>query len=197
MSSKKSMSDTKNVSKTRNWATVVYPESVPSNWRDVLSDLHVQGFISPLHDSDINANGEKKKPHHHVMLMFDGPKTKDLVQNIFISFGGVGCEYINSVRGYARYLCHLDNPDKVQYDISGVVPLSGADYSEVISLVSDKYKAIREMITFCNDNCVIAYSDLLIWAAENREDWFRVLCDNGTYVMKAYIKSKYWKDGIE
>lgn len=191
-----SVKSTGKVSKTRNWGTIVYPESAPKYWRSVLEDIHAPAFISPLHDLDCNPNGEKKKSHYHVMLMFDGPKSRDVVIPLIESFGGVGCEYINSVRGYARYLCHLDNPEKSQYDISDVVSLSGADYGEVISLISDKYKAIKEMITFCNDNCVIAYSDLLDWASVNREDWFRVLCDNGTYVIKAYIKSKYWRDRL-
>ena len=59
--------------------------------------------------------------------------------DIFEKIGGVGCQRINVVRGYARYLCHLDNPEKAQYNISDVISLGGADYQEVISLASDKY----------------------------------------------------------
>lgn len=29
-------------SRTRNWMIVVYPDSAPSNWRDVLDELHIE-----------------------------------------------------------------------------------------------------------------------------------------------------------
>ena len=73
--------------RTRNYATVVYPESAPDNWKDILSQLFVPAFISPLHDSDLNPTGEIKKPHYHVMLMFEGVKTKEQVQSVFNSIG--------------------------------------------------------------------------------------------------------------
>lgn len=60
--------------RTRNFATVVYPESAPSDWIDKLDQLHVAALISPLHDKDTNPSGEPKKPHYHVLLMFEGKK---------------------------------------------------------------------------------------------------------------------------
>ena len=58
--------------------------------------------------------------------------------------GGVGVEPVKSVRAYARYLCHLDSPDKVCYRTEDVLSLSGADYNTMIQLASDKYSAIGE-----------------------------------------------------
>lgn len=176
----------------RNFATVVYPESVPENWRSILSGLFVPCFISPLHDQDVNPTGEPKKPHYHVMLMFEGKKTDEKVRELCTSFGGVGLENVNSLRGYARYLCHLDNPEKHQYTVSDVMTFGGADYNHCIGLVSDKYKSIREMISFCKANGMYSYSDLLEYSSVERDDWFRVLCDCGTLVMKEYLKSLSW-----
>lgn len=179
--------------KTRNWGTIVYPESAPDGWLDTLKDLHVAAFVSPLHDSDINPGGEKKKPHYHVMLMFEGPKEEALARSLFEKIGGVGCEYINSARPYARYLCHLDNPDKAQYRIEDVQAFSGADYTGLIATPGDKYKVLREMITFVEENDIVAYSDLVTYAMDNREDWFQALADNCTYFIEKYIKSRSWK----
>ena len=147
--------------RTRNYASVVYPESAPDNWQDILSEQFVPAFISPLHDNDFNPTGEVKKPHYHVVIMFDSVKTKDQAIEVFSKIGGVGCEVIQSIRGYARYLCHLDNPEKAQYSQELVRSLCGADYSSVIGLVTDKYKAIGEMIDFCREKNVYSYSDLL------------------------------------
>lgn len=185
----------KNTSKggrTRNYATVVYPDSAPENWTHILADQFVPAFVSPLHDSDVDPLNQPKKPHYHVIIMFDGPKTKDQAKEIFDLINGVGCETITSIRGYARYLCHLDNEEKAQYSQEDVLCLCGADYSSVIGLPTDKYKAIKEMISYCIEYNITSYSDLLEYASEQRFDWFRVLCDNGTVVVKEYLKSKDW-----
>lgn len=178
--------------RTRNFACVVYPESAPENWQDILSDCFVPAFVSPIHNCDSNPTGEVKKAHYHVIIMFDGVKTREQALEIFNKIGGVGCEVVQSIRGYARYLCHLDNPEKFQYAVEDVRSYCGADYVSVIGLVTDKYKAIGEMIDFCQENNIISYATLLEFCMRNRSDWFRVLCDNGTVVMKEYLKSRDW-----
>lgn len=189
------MKEKKNQTKarTRNFATVIYPESAPSNWKELLQEQMIPCFISPIHDSDLNPDGEKKKPHYHVLILFDGVKTIDQAKEIINSFGGVGCERVNSIRGYARYLCHLDNPEKAQYKVDDVISLCGANYISVVSLPSDKYIAISDMLEFCKNNEIYAFSDLVDYARENRQDWFVTLCDNGTYIVKEYLKSSSWK----
>lgn len=176
----------------RNFATIIYPESAPENWQTILSELCVPCFISPLHDKDINPDGQQKKPHYHVMFMFETLKSSEQVEEIIKLIGGVGQEIVLSTRGYARYLCHLDNPEKAQYSPDDVTMYGGADYISTIGLVTDKYKAIGEIIDFCEDNDVHCYADLLLWCRMNRFDWFRVLCDNGTFVVKEYLKSRTW-----
>lgn len=191
------MSDKIAIKRTRNYATVIYPESAPENWKEILEKQFVPAFISPLHNQDVNPTGERKKEHYHVMIMYEGPKTKEQAQKIFTAIGGVGCEIVQSVRGYARYLCHLDNPEKAQYKQEDVKALCGADYPGTIGLVIDKYKAIGEMIDFCKEYNIFSYSDLLEYCRNERFDWFRVLCDNGTVVMKEYLKSKSWTEKAE
>lgn len=178
--------------RTRIFATVVYPESSSENWQEILAEQFVPAFISPLHDKDVNPTGEPKKPHYHVMLKFDGVKTLEQAKEIFNRIGGVGCEQVQCLRGYARYLCHLDNPEKEQYSTEDVKQLCGADYQTTIGLPTDKYKSIGEMIDFCQDNNIVSYSELLEYSRYNRFEWFRVLCDNGTVVIKEYLKSRTW-----
>ena len=69
---KESQKDTR----VRNFATVVYPESAPENWQEILAEQFIPAFISPLHDKDINPTGEPKKPHYHVMIMYEGKKSE-------------------------------------------------------------------------------------------------------------------------
>lgn len=181
-------------SRTRNFATVVYPESAPEDWKEILTQQFIPAFISPLHDQDCNPTGEVKKEHYHVILMFDSVKTTAQAVEVFERIGGVGCEVVQSIRGYARYLCHLDNPEKAQYPPDSVTALCGADYMGVIGLAIDKYKAIGDMIDYCEENAVYSYAQLLRYARMERFDWFRILCDSGIMVMREFLKSKYWSD---
>ncbi|MFS5771787.1 Rep family protein [Streptococcus agalactiae] len=57
----------------RNWWIVVYPESLPENWKEIISTEPVA--ISPLHDKDVNADGTKKKPHYHIVFNYKGNKS--------------------------------------------------------------------------------------------------------------------------
>lgn len=187
------MSDKRGVSRTRNYATVVYLDSCPENWVDIIENEKVPVFISPLHDNDINVNGEDKKAHYHILVMFDSVKTQEQAKAFFEKFGGVGCEVVNSLRAYARYLCHLDNPEKAQYKIDDVVQFGGADYITCISCSSDKQKAIREMIVYIEENDITCFADLALWSSQNKSDWFDCLINSGAYFVKEYIKSRTWK----
>lgn len=184
--------ENKKVSKTRNYATVVYEESAPSNWVEILGQCFVPAFISPYHQFDVNEDGTPKKPHYHVMIMFDNTKTEKQAREIFNKINGVGCEKVNSVRGMARYLCHMDNPEKYRYNEEDVKELCGADYFTTISLVTDKYKVLDEMIEFCEKYNVTSFYLLSKYAFQNKESWRRVLADSGSVFMREYLKSKQW-----
>lgn len=178
--------------RTRNWASIFYDDI--SVWLDNLKSFNVPFFVSPFHDKDLSADGTPKKSHYHVLLMFDGVKTYDQAKEIFDSVGGVGCEKVASLRGYARYLCHLDDYDKAQYNPSDVYCYGAtADYVGVIGLPTDKYDSIGAMMDWVDREHCLSYAKLLRYSRDYNEIWFRVLCDSGTLVMREYIKSFTWE----
>lgn len=171
----------------RNVATLVYPESAPDGWQSILSDLHIPAFISPLHDRD------DRKSHYHVLLMFPSLKSRNQCSDYIQSFGGVGCEAIASLRSYARYLCHLDNPDKAQYNPKDVIALSGAQYDDlIVDRKKAKYDHLVDIFKLCRDNNILSFAYLLDYLAQyNRED-FSYVIDNA-YVIREYLKSLSWE----
>lgn len=177
--------------RTRNYATVVYEESAPKKWIEILKQQFVPAFVSPLHNADINPGGEIKKPHWHVIVMFDSVKTKKQAKVLFEKIGGIGVESVQSLRGYVRYLCHLDNIEKAQYNPEEVISFCGADYYDVISLVTDKYKMLRQITCYCKTQSIYSFSDLWEFCEENRPDWFRTLVENSVAI-KEYLKSRRW-----
>lgn len=196
MASRNSNGESYGKGRTRYFATIVYPESAPENWEEILTQFHVPALVSPLHDSDVNPDGEIKKAHYHVLLMFESVKTQEQASEILDSIGGVGRENVASVRGYARYLCHLDNPEKHQYCPDDVRSFSGADYFDTVTLSTDRYACIGEMIDFIDANKIHNYMDLFKYARDNRPDWFRLLCDNCAYVIGQAIKGQTYKDSL-
>lgn len=178
--------------RTRNFVTIVYPESAVDDWLDILSEYHVPAFVSPLHQFDVNPDGTLKKPHYHVMVMYDNVKTPSQAREFFQLIGGVGCEVVNSIRGMARYLCHMDNPEKYQYNPVEVKSFSGADYSGVIELETDRVKLIADMQDFCKFNGIVSLSELYDYSRVKNYDWFRALSTHCNNVMAAYLKSLKW-----
>lgn len=181
------------IKRTRNFVSIGYPESLRDNWRQILGEQCVPCVVSPLHDKDVNPDGDPKKPHYHIMIMFDGVKTFEQAQEVFDSIGAIKCQAVKNVRGQARYFCHLDNPEKFQYPIFECTQYGGADYQSLIELPSDKFSVIAEMMDFCDDNDCYSFCELARYARNHQDQWFRCLCSNGSMFMKEYLKTLAWE----
>lgn len=178
--------------RTRTWTCVLYPESAPENWRDILDDLHIEWVESPLHDKDISADGSPKKAHKHILFLFTGPKSYEQVKSITDSIKQPIPERCHNAKALIRYMAHLDDPNKAQYPVDQIVGHGGVDVQDFLRpSASQRYDLIREMIRFCDSSGIVELADLLSYAAENRyEDWFPLLCDSAAYVMSCHLKSR-------
>lgn len=183
----------KNVKK-RNWAMVLYPESAPQDWREQLRLSGLQVAISPLHDKDVNADGEPKKAHHHVILVYGSPTTYNNVKALCDRLNQPIPQPLEQVRGYYRYLTHEDNPEKAQYSKSDIQTLNGFDIREFVELTkSEVTKAKREILQLIRDNSITEYADLidiLMDGGEGTADMFDV-ASNNTLFFKAYLTSQW------
>lgn len=132
----------KKETRTRNWTIVVYPDSAPNNWRDIIDEWHIEWVESPLHDKDVNADGEPKKPHWHILLMFSSVKSYDQVLSLCQEVNCPIPKQVHNTKALVRYMAHLDNPDKAQYDITGIVAHGGVDVADLLKpSSSERYTA--------------------------------------------------------
>ena len=177
--------------RARNWCVIVYPDSAPSNWRDIIDDYHIAWIEGPLHNLDVDPDGEVKKPHWHILLLFEGKKSFDQIKEITDKLNAPIPEKAASARGSVRYMAHLDYPDKAQYSISDIVGHGGADVAEFLKPTSSaRYQLIGEMIDYVRQNRITEVKDLIDYALDNRpDDWLPLLSDNSLYIMSVYIKS--------
>lgn len=166
--------------KGRNWAFVMYPDSMPSDWYERLEQTGLPFAISPLHDKDIDPTGEAKKPHYHVICQYANTTTsKNVRDNVCSLVNATIPIKLESIRGMYRYHLHLDNPDKYQYDDRDRTFINGFDVNEVNCLTRteiDKY--CREIQSFIDENDLFEYSDLM-----------NILLNNNLYEMWSVAKS--------
>lgn len=192
------MANNKRDDRTRNWIFILYPESAPENWRDVIDELHIQWAESPLHDCDKNADGSPKKPHYHILLTFDGNKSFSQICEITEKLCCPIPQKCQNVKGTVRYFVHMDDPDKYQYDRDKIVSHGGFDVaSNLRATSSDRYSILREIVDFVRTKEIIEYADLVEYALmEHPDDWFPLLADTSTLFISTYITSlrnKYYR----
>lgn len=184
----------KNVKK-RNWAFVLYPESAPADWREQLQKTGLPCAISPLHDRDVNATGEQKKPHYHVMVFYQGPTSYNVVKRLTDGLNQPIPQVVEQVRGYYRYLTHMDNPEKAQYSPSEIRTLNGFDIGDFVDMTkSEVTKVLRALMDYIRDNDLMEYADLMdMTMCEGiPPEWFDVAASH-TLFFTGYLKSRRFR----
>lgn len=181
--------------RSRNWVIVFYPESAPENYDEIIRGWRIKAFLSPLHAADQNADGAEKKPHFHLMLLFAGKKSVGQVQELSDQLSGVKvledfC-VVRDTRAMARYLTHMDNPEKAQYSARDVVCYGGADYLEYVETVSDVTVMLNQITEFCIRSGCMSLATLNVYADRIRPDWSRVIHHHTVYIINM-LKSIQW-----
>lgn len=181
--------------RTRIWTAVIYPDSAPAEWREILDDQHFEWVESPLHEFDVNPTGEVKKAHWHLVLMFDGPKSYEQVCSLLEPLNCPIPQRCHSLRGAVRYLVHMDNPEKYQYSLADIRCHGGADIASALApSSSERYDLVAEMMEFVAKQGITEFQDLADYArTQRREDWFPLICDNSAFVLQQYIKSQRFR----
>lgn len=176
--------------KKRYWAFVLYPESAPENWREILQQTGLSICVSPLHDKDINPTGEKKKAHYHIILCYSGPTTFKCVKSITDSLNQPIPIALEQVRGYFRYLTHKDNPEKYQYDEKDITTINDFDIDNYNDLSVSQINAIKiELQRIIRDNDIYEYCDLLDYLLDNDLLSYLDVAQNHTILFNTYITS--------
>lgn len=174
---------------TRNWWFILYPESAPSDWLDILRSKLVPFAVSPLHDKDVNKDGEFKKPHYHIMLRYDGPKTYNKVLELTRSLNQPIPERYESFSGAFAYLNHFNDPDKYHYEEQPAL-YNGfkAPRSPDAGGITMKVK----IISFARDNHLTEYSQLIEALADAElYDWLDEVISH-SYAYVQYLRSVHF-----
>lgn len=177
--------------KNRYWAFVLYLESAPENWKEQLQLTGLSICISPYHDKDKNPDGTDKKPHYHIILCFGGPTTFNNVKSITDSLNQPIPISLQQVKGYYRYLTHMDNPEKYQYNESDIQCLNGFNIDDYVDLSYSQVKSIMVSLqTLILKNNMLEYCELLDYLLFHEMYTELDVASNHTVMLNSYITSR-------
>ena len=109
--------------RSNKWAFLIYQESAPKNYLDILEEMHIPFVLSPWHDKDINKEtGEFKKAHKHGVLFFESLKSYTQVSELLTEklHSPSHVEVVMSPKGMYDYFIHAENPDKTLYNMDEI-----------------------------------------------------------------------------
>jgi hypothetical protein len=178
-------------SKARSWAFIVYPESAPKEWREMLQQTGLQFAISPLHDSDKDPTEEEKKAHWHVIAVWRNPTTGASVRKITESVKAPVPIPLNDMRGHYRYLTHKENPEKFQYDEKDITTINGFSILDFVeksrSEVNAFKRAIQRLILELD---ITEYAVLMVYLDEQDMYDEYDIASSHTYFFDKFIASR-------
>lgn len=183
--------------KTRAWTFIIWEDSTDVEQFKVAIKSQSRLGVRALyirHDRDVRANGEPKKVHWHIILIWDNSttfnnalKTAQAVSNT---------KYIEPVRslvGATRYLIHMDDPDKYQYDKDEVQTVGDVDFSELIESSRNDRIELKAMCEYIRDNGITHFDTFAYYCMNKNLEWFRILSERNTFFFKNLIQAQHFR----
>lgn len=182
--------------RARSWTAIVYPESAPENWLEILSEQLVESLVSPLHDKDVEPTGELKKAHYHVVLSYSNPTTYEKACEVFSMIKAVvppeRDSRVKDFRQMARYLCHLDQPNKHRYNTCDVISFGAIEYEALVMTASDEDCMLDEIEEFIKKNRIVSFTTFQKVCRELHPEWKYALRHKYSYYIRETIKANAW-----
>lgn len=178
--------------RAKNWTLVCYPDDMADDWLEKLRELKFPIAVSPLHDKDVNPDGDLKKSHYHVIIK--GGKSwiywNDL-KKVCKEIRGVAIpQHLSNVEGMVRYFVHADNPEKYQYSASEIQVFGQFDIEKAFKRTdADNDAMSAEIIMYIVQNDVTEFSDLIEYSIAENYEWFRFINSRG-WLIEKFISSR-------
>lgn len=170
--------------KSREWEVVFYDDN-EAHIEELKTLIKEKNVVGAYHDRDLKEDGTPKKAHYHIYIKFENTSTLGSVEKLIPNHETNLIKAIKSFRGACRYLLHLDNPEKAQYDETSLV---GNVSLAKRYLQSDdvECEAVRKILTFIDTSDDVLFDkDVLFWCcSENLYSVYR----RGAYLFSRVIE---------
>ena len=181
--------------RSNKWAFLIYQDSAPENYLDILEGLHIPYVLSPWHDKDVNkSTGEIKKAHKHGALFFETLKSysqvSDLLKDKLNSPAHV--EVVMSPKGMYDYFTHAENPDKSPYNIEDIESGCGFELNKfLISNNNDRFLSL--VIDIIEEHNFTEFNNLVRYARTDSPQLLNLIMDK-TYFFAKYLDSRRYSN---
>lgn len=179
--------------KSKYWGLIVYPDSAPSDWLSLVEELYVPFAVSPLHDRDVDSDGNFKKPHWHVVFQFSNSTTSGLVKRAQVICHSPQFIALSSGSGSFLYLTHENQKDKFHYSSDDVQLFNGFDVS-ALDEKDNRCVSMKRLFKYIRDNHISEYSILLDRLIEDSLDELFMLAVRNAYALRTYLISQSYVD---
>ena len=172
-------------------AFLIYEESTPSNYQDILEQMHIPYILSPWHNQDIDqSTGLIKKSHKHGALFFDSLKSYSQVSELLQQHLNTPrhIEIIMSNKGMFDYFIHASNSDKTLYDINDIESGCGFDLNQFL-LDQGQSEVFNNIIDMIENHNFIEFQDLVMYARQHHPSYLNLIIQR-TYFFAKYLDSR-------
>ncbi|OYQ66900.1 MULTISPECIES: replication protein [Bacilli] len=182
--------------RSNKWAFLIYKESAPDNYLEILNGLHVPFVLSPWHDKDIYSDtGELKKSHKHGAFYFDSLKSYTQVSELVSDKlnGPAHVEVVMSPKGMFDYFTHAENPSKTPYDVENIESGAGFELDKFL-LEQNTDNFMNDVIDIIEENNFMEFEDLVRYAREHNYLLLGLIVER-TYFFAKYLDSRRYSKG--
>lgn len=187
-----------NEKKSKYWAFLLYEDSMPTNYKEIITQWFLPVCISPKHDKDVyeettesHKKGEIKKTHYHVLLCFGNTTTYKTALNYAKELGANIVKPISSSKGAYDYWTHKNNPEKAQYNEEDMQYFGGFNTRDYIGKTEHEIDiALNTIIHIINDKNLYELKEVYDYLDKMNLTEYRDLIHHKTLFIKEYVKSK-------
>ena len=176
----------------RAWFIEIYEESVNPNYVNILKNTGYKIAISPIHNKDVwtaddekenpeHVGGSYKKPHRHIIILFNGSRKLKDVEPIIESINAYKhCQVINNKQKAYEYLFHKNDTDKYRYAEENIILLN-CTKNDFLSM------EYVDILNYIDDNNIKTISSLLKQLRKDENYELLKYVSNNTYFVKSYL----------
>lgn len=188
--------------KSRTWAMIFYPESLPNDWEQIVESWGHPVAISPLHNADIYEDGEHKgepkKAHYHVILRYPNVTTFNKIKQYTDSLNQPIPQVCDSIKYAYEYFTHKNAPSKHQYTDEDIKVINGFAIRDYVTETRSEKGGLRaNVINLVNETECKEFCDLIDLLIENGAFDLLDYVESNTYFVDKYLTSKRNKGVIK
>jgi plasmid replication protein len=177
--------------RSNKWAFLIYQESTPENYLDILEEMHIPFVLSPWHDKDVNkATGEFKKAHKHGVLFFESLKSYTQVSELLTEklHTPSHVEVVMSPKGMYDYFIHAENPDKTLYNMDEIESGCGFELEQFL-ITNNNEEYLSTVIDIIEERNFTEFNNLVRYARVENPSLLNLIIGK-TFFFAKYLDSR-------